>query len=92
MSNRFEDTNYVPYIIFESAQSRMERANKRWCIISVILIILIFATNGAWLYYNSQYDIVKETTTITQENKDGVNNFIGNDGDINNGETDNNEN
>ena len=85
MSSRIEDKNWVPYIIFESAQSRMERANKRWCILSIILVLLLFATNGAWLYYESQYDVVKETTTITQENKDGINNFIGNDGDIDNG-------
>ena len=88
MSSRIEDKNWVPYIIFESAQSRMERANKRWCILSIILVLLLFATNGAWLYYESQYDVVKETTTITQENKDGINNFIGNDGDITNGEAD----
>lgn len=91
MSSQFEDKNYVPYIVFESAQTRMERANKRWCIIAIILIILIFATNGAWLYYEKQFDTVTETTTVTQENEAGVNNFIGNDGEITNGETDSNQ-
>lgn len=88
MSSSIEDKNWVPYIIFESAQSRMERANKRWCILAVMLVILLFLTNGAWLYYEKQFDTVTETTTVTQENSDGVNNFIGNDGEITNGETD----
>ena len=88
MSSRIEDKNWVPYIIFESAQSRMERANKRWCILAVMLVILLFLTNGAWLYYEKQFDTVTETTTVTQENSDGVNNFIGNDGEITNGKAD----
>ena len=33
--------------------------------------------------------LVEESTTISQENGNGDNNYIGNDGDINNGEADN---
>ena len=82
----------VPYFAYEGALARMERTNKRSWIVCLILIILLFATNGAWLYYESQYSVVTETTTITQTNEDGVNNFIGNDGDISNGDTESNQN
>lgn len=89
--SQFEDKNYVPYIIFESAQSRLDRVNRRSWIVTIILIVLLFATNSAWLYYEKQFDVVTETTTVTQTNSDGSNNFIGNDGEISNGNTDSNE-
>ena len=92
MSSKFESKDWVPYIVFESAQTRMERVNRRSWILILILVVLLFATNGAWLYYEKQFDTVTETTTVTQENSDGVNNFIGNDGEIVNGEADGNEN
>lgn len=75
--------NNVPYIVFESSQARMERTNRRLWILTIILMALLFLTNGAWIYYESQF----EDTVITQENADGVNNYVGNDGDIFNGET-----
>lgn len=79
------ENNLVPYIVFESSQARMERTTKRLWVISIILILLLFLTNGAWLYYNSQWSDV----VVTQENEDGQNNYVGNDGDIFNGETNN---
>lgn len=67
--------------------ARQERTIKRLWIVVLILILLLAATNGAWIYYESQWEVV-ETTEITQENDGGFNNYIGNDGDIYNGETD----
>jgi hypothetical protein len=55
----------------------------------VLLIVLLVGSNIGWLVYNSQFEVVEESTVITQENADGYNNYIGNDGDIVNGETDN---
>lgn len=86
------DKDFVPYIAYEGTMARLERANRRSWILTIILIILLFATNGAWLYYESQYEMVTETTTITQTNDDGINNYIGNDGDISNGEAGSKEN
>ena len=76
----------VPYIVHESAMARAERGAKRLWIVIILLIVLLVGTNGAWLWYESQFETV--TTEITQENADGYNNYIGNDGDIVNGETD----
>ena len=67
-----------------------ERTIKRLWIIILVLIIALIGTNGAWLYYESQFETI--TTEVTQENADGYNNYIGNDGDIVNGETDNQNN
>ena len=80
----------VPYIVHESAMARAERGAKRLWIVIILLIVLLVGTNGAWLWYESQFETV--TTEVTQENADGYNNYIGNDGDIVNGETDNQNN
>ena len=81
----------VPYIVHESSMARMERQIKRLWIAVLLLIVLLVGTNAAWLYYENQWETV-EKWEITQENDGGYNNYIGNDGDIVNGETNNPEN
>lgn len=76
----------VPYIAHEAAMARMERTNKRLWILLILLVVLLFGSNAAWIYYESQWEVVE--TEITQENETGYNNYIGNDGDIYNGQTD----
>lgn len=78
----------IPYFAHEGIVARMERANRRLWILCIVLILLLAGTNGAWVYYESQF--ADETLTVTQDSPDGVNNFIGNDGDITNGTTDSN--
>ena len=77
----------VPYIIHEGALARLERVIKRMWVLVILLIILIVATNGAWIWWEPQYQTIE--ATITQENADGYNNYIGDDGDIVNGNADN---
>ena len=77
----------VPYIAHESAVARLERVIKRLWVLVLALIILLCASNAAWIWWESQYETIE--TTITQENADGYNNYIGNDGDIVNGNADN---
>ena len=81
----------VPYVVHESDMARSERHTKALIWVIVLLIVLLVGTNAGWLIYESQFEVVEETTTtITQDNADGYNNYIGNDGDIVNGKTDNN--
>lgn len=83
----------VPYVVHESAMARSERHSKRLWVVILVLIGALIGTNLAWIIYNSQFEIVEESTqtNITQENENGYNNYIGNDGDINYGETNNND-
>lgn len=78
--------NNVPYIVHEGALARMERTIKRLWILAILLAVFLVGTNAAWIWYESQF----ETVVVTQESdRNGNNNFIGNDGTIiNNGETD----
>ena len=83
----------VPYVVHESAMARAERHTKALICVIVLLIVLLVGTNAGWLIYNSQFEVVEETTTettVTQDNASGYNNYIGNDGDIVNGKADNN--
>lgn len=76
---------------WQRSEQRHLRREKRFVAIIVLLILLLVGSNMAWLIYENQFEVVEETTTtITQENADGYNNYIGNDGDIVNGETDDN--
>ena len=77
----------VPYIVHEGDVARLERVIKRLWVLVLALIILLCASNAAWIWWESQYETIE--TTITQENADGYNNYIGNDGDIVNGNADN---
>ena len=86
-----ENSLKIPFAVYESAMARAERHIKALIWVIVLLIVLLVGTNAGWLIYNSQFEVVEETTaTITQDNADGYNNYIGNDGDIVNGKTDNN--
>lgn len=86
-----ENSLTIPFAAHESAMGREERHIKALVWVIVLLIVLLVGTNAGWLIYNSQFEVVEETTTtITQDNADGYNNYIGNDGDIVNGKADNN--
>ena len=78
----------VPYVAHEGAMARAERHIKSLVWVIVLLIVLLVGTNAGWLIYQSQFEVVEETTEtiITQDNAEGYNNYIGNDGDIVNGE------
>lgn len=82
-----EEKQVIPYIAHEGMMVRMERTNHRLWILCIFLIICLVASNLAWVLYESQWEVYEEQT-VTQESADGVNNFIGNDGDIYNGKAD----
>lgn len=81
----------VPYVVHESAMARSERNSKRMWIVILVLILALIGTNLAWIIYNSQFEAVEESTVVEQENSNGDNNYIGNDGDITYGKTENND-
>lgn len=77
-------------IAFERMQAKDER-NDRWRNITIlVLIILLVVTNAMWLIAWNQYDYVQEDYSVDMQADDNSNaNYIGNDGDINNGGKDN---
>ena len=72
MENKNNMPDPVPYIVFEGTMARFERTIKRLTVCLLIAIILLVASNGAWLYYLSLYDYACETVTTSQDGQ-GVN-------------------
>lgn len=62
----------VPYIVYESALTRMERLNKRLFIGLILAVALLFVSNVLWLYAWNQYEYTSETVTYSQDGQ-GVN-------------------
>lgn len=78
------DNIIMSRIAFERMQAKDER-NDRWRNITILLlIILLVVTNAMWLIAWQQYDYIDDYTSV--EADDGSNaNYIGHDGDIENG-------
>ena len=76
----------VPYIVYEGTIARFERTIKRLIIVVLLAIVLLFASNGLWLYEWCQYDYAD----VTVDSQDGGNaNYLqaGANGAINNAES-----
>ena len=58
------EKNDVPYLIFESVTTRLERTIERLWILSIILIILFVGSNCAWIYYENQFEDIKVTQEV----------------------------
>lgn len=60
----------VPYFVYEFEITRAELRYKRLLWVLILTIILLFASNGCWLLYESLYD----TVSYSQDGE-GVNNI-----------------
>ena len=84
--NSCETEKTIPYVVYESSMARNERTIKKLIIALIITILLMFASNGLWLYASMQYDYSGAYEEIIVDSEDsGVANYIGNDGEIING-------
>jgi len=64
--------------IHELDMARMERANKRLFILTLVLVILLVGSNIGWLIYESQFQVVESTSyeqEVEQDTNDGGNNI-----------------
>lgn len=67
------------------------KANKRTFIIWLITFIALVGVSVYTVYLLNDIGTI-ETTEVSQDNNNGYNNYVGNDGDIINGETNSKEN
>lgn len=74
------NTPMISYAAHEGMMARMERTIRRLWVLCIFLILLLAGTNAAWIYYENSF----EDVVVTQENDDGYNNYIGEDGTITN--------
>ena len=75
---------------FERMQAKDERNDKSRNVIIILLIVLLVLTNAMWLIAWNQYDYVTDDYSIDLQAEGNSNaNYIGHNGDINNGSKDN---
>ena len=74
----------VDIYVHEADMARMERTIARSHFLSIVLLVILLATNIGWLYYESSY--TDTVTTVTQELDSSGGNAIINDGVHLNGE------
>ena len=79
----------VPYWTYEEDMARAERHTKRWMIATAV----VFALFMGYVFYQSQFEDVVSTQTVTQDSGEGgQNTFSGNFYGGEHGETDDNNN
>lgn len=61
----------IPYFAHESEMARMERQIKRLWIVLIMTIVFLVATNAAWIWYNSQFEVTETTVTQDVDSGDG---------------------
>ena len=76
----------VPFAVHEATVAFANEVNSRLWKAVIILAILGFLSNAAWLWAWTRYDYVSETVTV-ESSATGHANYIGADGDIYNGES-----
>lgn len=60
-----EKSVMIPYYVHEGEMNRLERVNKRWFILFIIVLSMLFVTNAGWIIYENQF--ADEVTTVEQE-------------------------
>lgn len=75
----------IAYRAYEEQGARNWLVVKRLIWAIIVSVALLFASNALWLLAWTSYDYSSEEI-VTVDGEDGVANYIGNDGDIVNGE------
>ena len=65
----------------------MERQVKRLFVLCLVIFAALVISNAAWIYYENSF---VDSVTVTQDTPNGNNNYVGHDGDITNGATNDN--
>lgn len=61
----------VSYWAYEGSMDRMDRANRRWWVLCIILVVLLVATNVSWVLYERQFEVTETTTIEAEQEADG---------------------
>lgn len=78
-----ENNLTVPYVVLESERARQEKGRKHertlWFIVVIVLLLLLFGTNAAWINYEAQFSKEEITQEVWQDAENGINRFVGGD-------------
>lgn len=77
----------VPFAVLESERESHREDKIRWFVIVLVLILLLFGTNTAWIVYESQFRDEVVTETYTSEADGNGLAIVNRDGTVNYGES-----
>ena len=80
-----EEKESVSLAALESALTHMQEANKRLSRLLAFALIIIAVIFAGILYFAMNYEIIATTVDISSQDGPANYNYIGNDGDIDNG-------
>ena len=80
-----EQQAMIPYYAHEGEMSRLERANKRWFIAFLIVLVMLFATNAGWIIYEHKFETCEIQQTVETDQGDAA---VAGIGDAINGQSD----
>lgn len=88
-----EEIAVMPIAQHEKDQNRLMSIIKSLIIVILVLIVLLVGSNIAWIVYESQFeDVITTEEIIVDADDNGNANYIGQDGNIYNGENHDKEN
>ena len=84
------ETANIPFVVYQATAARQERQIKRMWIVVLVLIVALIASNIAWIIYERSFEEIMTTEEIIVDaDNNGNANYIGQDGNIYNGEDNN---
>lgn len=78
------DEKQISIIALESAMMHLQQANKRLTTITIVALTVMAMMFGAFIYFFTSFEVTTEDVVVDSGNN-GNANYIGNDGDIVNG-------
>lgn len=66
MADKNDTTMMIPFCVSESIADRQNAIIKKLWIMCILLIALLVCSNGAWLWYESQFETVSTTQEVEQ--------------------------
>lgn len=84
----------VPYQLYEDMKDAKAKVEKNRLIERIVFIVIIISMIIGFCIYESQFETVETVSEeiVVDADENGIANYIGNDGDIINGESDGKEN
>ena len=57
----------ISYYVHEGMMARMERTNRRLWILCIIIFLAFVISNGAWIWYENQWEVCETSQIVDQD-------------------------
>lgn len=74
--NNDNENKIVPYFVHEGIMARLERINTKLWVLCIIMFLALIGSNMAWLYYESQWEVIETQQSVDQDISTGDGNAV----------------